>query len=168
MLAQSNRARERKMGFRDMLNRTVKLINLPFGFTLTIWSSGAMAAYRYGLPNPPQALLFVSGAVGGYLVCAALSAHEQDSRVEIHIHNLALANVFAIVAAAVGGIVPALIGQAEIGYTATGFVGTVCYIACVSAMAQLAYALRRRENAYHQSSASAALSPVQSQLGPGG
>ena len=32
-----------------------------YGYTLTIWSTGAMLSYFYGSPNPPKVFLFLGG-----------------------------------------------------------------------------------------------------------
>lgn len=44
----------------------------PYGYTLTIWTSGAVATHARGTPTALEALLFLAGAVAGFgLVGAA-------------------------------------------------------------------------------------------------
>lgn len=59
--------RRRPTTFRRVLGRTVVRINLPFGYTLTVWSAGAIASYRCGLPDPGEVYLFLLGAIAAYL-----------------------------------------------------------------------------------------------------
>ena len=39
---------------------------LPYGYTLTVWTSGAMLTRHRGLPSTGEAFLFVVGAVAGF------------------------------------------------------------------------------------------------------
>lgn len=43
------------------------------GYTLTIWSAGALCVRRFGLPDFPQVLLFVIGGTVGFGAVPALS-----------------------------------------------------------------------------------------------
>lgn len=41
---------------------------LPYGYTLTIWSSGMMLTHERGLPSVGEVFLFVVGAFAGFVV----------------------------------------------------------------------------------------------------
>ncbi|MEE9247223.1 MAG: hypothetical protein V3U79_00805 [Dehalococcoidia bacterium] len=56
------------MDFSDAIAAVVQNVALPYGYTLSIWSAGVMAIYAYGTPRQRDALLFVAGAVIGFLV----------------------------------------------------------------------------------------------------
>jgi len=127
------------MRFLAMLGRTVRQMDLPFGYTLTVWSSGFIAADRFGHPSLSDIFLFVAGALLAYLLCAALSFAELDEPVRVRLRAGAVMNIFAIVAAAVVSAVSRLLPTSSLGYPVAGFVGTFIYIICMSALLYLAH-----------------------------
>ena len=44
-----------------------------YGYTLTMWSTGAMLSYFYGSPNPPKVFLFLGGAVVAFALVGGLA-----------------------------------------------------------------------------------------------
>jgi hypothetical protein len=55
------------MGYRQQLRRVVAASAAPYGYTLTVWTSGAVATHAQGaVPTPVQALLLLSGAALGF------------------------------------------------------------------------------------------------------
>ena len=58
-------------GFRSNLRATTSASGVPYGYTITIWSSGTVSADVLGLPHLGQILLFMAGAVLGFLVVNA-------------------------------------------------------------------------------------------------
>jgi hypothetical protein len=45
---------------------------LPYGYTVTVWTSGAMLTRHEGAPSTGQVFLFMLGAVAGYALLAAI------------------------------------------------------------------------------------------------
>ncbi len=122
------------MAFLKTLRRTVSLIDLPFGYTLTVWGSGAVALDRFGLPSLVDAFVFLFGAVGAYLICAVVSFPQPYEATTLRVTDVALINVFSIIAAAVVSVVSHLFYNPGIGYFVAGFIGTLTYILCISAL----------------------------------
>jgi hypothetical protein len=54
--------------YRRALQGAVAASAAPYGYTLTIWTSGAVLAHRRGIPSAAGALLFMVGAVLGFAV----------------------------------------------------------------------------------------------------
>jgi hypothetical protein len=48
------------------LRATIATSAGPYGYTLTIWTSGAVISHARGIPGSVQALLFLIGAVAAY------------------------------------------------------------------------------------------------------
>lgn len=92
------------MAFPLMLGRTISLIDLPFGYTLTTRASGAVALDRCGVATLIQAFVFLFGAVGAYLVCAVISFRQPEETTTLRVTDIALINVFSIIAAIVSGV----------------------------------------------------------------
>ena len=44
-----------------------------YGYTLTVWSTGAVLSNAYGPPNPPQVFTFFGGAVVAFVVVGVLA-----------------------------------------------------------------------------------------------
>ncbi len=60
-------------GYRAHLQSAVAASAAPYGYTLTIWTSGAVTTHEQGLPTAWQALLFLFGAVIGFGITAAIA-----------------------------------------------------------------------------------------------
>jgi hypothetical protein len=138
------------MNLHHALTRTVRLINLPFGYTLTIWASGAIVAARFGLPSPAEALLFALGASCGYVLCAAASVGARVETVEVHVHDVCLANFFALAGSSAAWLTVSLIDRPELAFPLAGCVGTATYILCVSGLALTGDTVRRRSRSSRQ------------------
>jgi hypothetical protein len=52
--------------FRSNLRLSVAASAAPYGYTITIWSSGAVSMSELGVPDLPRALLFMAGAVAAF------------------------------------------------------------------------------------------------------
>lgn len=59
--------------YRHGLRKAVGTSAGPYGYTLTIWTSGAVATHARGVPTAWQALLFLLGAVIGFGLTAAIA-----------------------------------------------------------------------------------------------
>jgi hypothetical protein len=57
--------------YRPGLRATVAASAAPYGYTLTIWTSGAVLSHARGIPSAAAALLFLAGAVCAYAAVAA-------------------------------------------------------------------------------------------------
>lgn len=60
-------------GYRPALRTAVAVSAAPYGYTLTIWTSGAVLSHTRGIPGAGDALLFLVGAVGAYAVIGGLA-----------------------------------------------------------------------------------------------
>jgi hypothetical protein len=60
-------------GYRAHLKTTVATSAAPYGYTLTIWTSGAVTTHVHGVPSAWEALLLLIGAVLGFAVAAAVA-----------------------------------------------------------------------------------------------
>lgn len=60
-------------GYRAHLQSAVAASAAPYGYTLTIWTSGAVVTHTHGIPTAWQALLFLLGAVMGFGITAAVA-----------------------------------------------------------------------------------------------
>ena len=49
--------------YRSAVRTTVAASAAPYGYTLTIWTSGAVLSHARGIPSTGAALLFLVGAV---------------------------------------------------------------------------------------------------------
>src|ERR671930_1090734 len=54
--------------FRSNLRSCVAASAAPYGYTITVWSSGAVAMDRLGRPHVAQVLVFMACAVAAFLV----------------------------------------------------------------------------------------------------
>ncbi len=59
--------------YRSALRATVAASAAPYGYTLTIWTSGAVLSHARGIPSTTSALFFLVGAVTAYAVVGGLA-----------------------------------------------------------------------------------------------
>ena len=52
--------------YRRALQSTVAAAAAPYGYTLTVWTSGAVVAHERGIPGAVGAILFAAGAIIGF------------------------------------------------------------------------------------------------------
>lgn len=57
-----------RAGYRSSLRSTARASAIPYGYTITIWSSGTVSTDVLGGPHLSQVLLFLAGAVAAFLV----------------------------------------------------------------------------------------------------
>jgi uncharacterized membrane protein YraQ (UPF0718 family) len=55
-----------RANYRSALRAAVAASAAPYGYTLTIWTTGAVLSHARGIPRTGEALLFLVGAVAGY------------------------------------------------------------------------------------------------------
>jgi hypothetical protein len=128
--------------YRAHLQTTVAASAAPYGYTLTIWTSGAVATHDRGVPTAWEALLLLAGAVIGFGIVAAIAhggptvsfAVERQPGVRLwgafHLISVGLAiAASALVTAVVDG--PA-------AWLLVGLVATVTYLAVVAGQFTLA------------------------------
>jgi hypothetical protein len=117
----------------------------PYGYTISVWSSGAVLIHSRGLPNVGEVFMFAAGALAGFTFLGLL-AHRRlavmDAAISERERVLAGVLHWFAVGAAVGAV--ALIAQIPswIAWPLGMFTGTVLYL--IGASVQLALVTGRR------------------------
>ncbi len=57
-----------RANYREHLQAAVASSAAPYGYTLAIWTSGAVTSHARGIPTAAEAFLFMAGAVLGFVV----------------------------------------------------------------------------------------------------
>lgn len=81
---------------------------IPYGYTLTIWTSGAVLERSHGTPAVGDTLLFLIGAFAGFAVLALLSQRENEPPLSPGQRNLLHTGLVQILAVGVALGVTAL------------------------------------------------------------
>jgi hypothetical protein len=128
--------------YKAHLKSAVATSAAPYGYTLTIWTSGAVVTHARGIPTAWEALLFLAGAVLGFAVAAAIAyghpgrifASREPASVRLwggfHLVSVGL----AIGAAA---LVTALLHD-PVAWLVVGFSATLVYLLVIAAQFTLA------------------------------
>ncbi len=129
-------------GYRTHLKGAVAASAAPYGYTLTIWTSGAVATHGHGIPTAWEALLFLGGAVVGFAVTAAI-AHGSHSATFARDQYLPVRvwGGFHLVSvgAAIGlSAVASKFVQSPEVWLVVGFVATAVYLTAVAAQFTIA------------------------------
>jgi hypothetical protein len=76
--------------YRAAARQAVSLSMGPYGYSLTIWTSGAVLTHARGFPGNVEALLFMIGAVAGFALVGVASLGGLSARVRIEARPEAL------------------------------------------------------------------------------
>jgi hypothetical protein len=128
--------------YRTNLQTAVSNSAAPYGYTLTVWTSGAIMTHAQGIPTGLEAVLFLGGAVAGFAAVGA-GAHgsvsgilqaPRSSRVRLwggfHLPSVGLAIAGA---ALVAELVPG-----SPAWLLVGFVITAVYLSVIAAQFTIA------------------------------
>lgn len=113
----------------------------PYGYTLTIWTSGAVLTHARGIPTTVDALLFMLGAVVGFALVGAASFGRLTARVRVEAREPALwagFHVFSIgVAIGIATLIAHLL-ENRAAWPLGGFAATTIYLVVLAAQLALA------------------------------
>jgi len=122
--------------YRHGLRKAVGTSAGPYGYTLTVWTTGAVLIHARGVPTTVEALLFMSGAVAAFAVVGALAFRSNPSvKARATSHPVLWGSFhFVPVAASIGAA--SLVAHFVDGAAAwplAGFTATAIYLTCVAA-----------------------------------
>ena len=122
------------MSLADSISAVVQSVVIPYGYTLSIWSAGMMAVLTYGATKRMEPMLFVVGAVTGFMVfnIPTYRSLSDQELLEVHVPSVALLNVVPLLAVVTSVILVRRIRNRWVGYFLSGFTATVVYIASLS------------------------------------
>jgi hypothetical protein len=108
------------------LATVVRRTAVPYGYTITIWTAGAVLEHDHGRPGVGQAYLFVLGAVAGFATVALLAWGSAADRLEPASGDLlrtgavnVIALAVALGAAALAAMIPGTAAWATGSFSAT-------------------------------------------------
>lgn len=136
--------------FRRRLRAGIAASAAPYGYTITIWSSGAVSMDLLGQPGAPEALLYVLGAVTAFLVVevAAYGEFRIHLAPEVHPRMAAWGSAhFLASGGAVLGVwgADSLLEGQRAGWPVAGFVATSLYLILNAVQTTLASRARPRD-----------------------
>jgi hypothetical protein len=67
--------------YRQAARQAISLSIGPYGYTLTVWTSGGVLTHARGIPSTGDALLFMLGAVAGFALVGVASFGSPTARV---------------------------------------------------------------------------------------
>lgn len=134
--------------YRSALGATVAASAGPYGYTLTIWTSGAVLSHAYGIPSTTAALLFLLGAVAAYALVGGLAFGGLSERLMLEPTRAAVWGGlhFLSVGLAIGAV--SLVARWDATFAAWplgGFLATALYLLASASELTIAQAARRKE-----------------------
>lgn len=126
-----------RRSYRAHLKSAVATSAAPYGYTLTVWTSGAVTTHARGVPTAWEALLLLAGAVLGFGVTAALAyGHPSEVLVSRQHGSVRLWGGFHLVSVglAIGStaLMTAII-KSPVVWFAVGFAATLVYLVVIAA-----------------------------------
>lgn len=120
----------------------VERAGVPYGYTLSIWSAGALCVRRFGVPGLAEVFLFAIGGTAGYgaLALWARRRHRDGQREGAACHAAPgplWENVVVMPALALTAAVAWLLPGAGLNFLVVPFVATVAYLAGLAVLISL-------------------------------
>jgi len=128
--------------YRAAVARVTSILAIPYGFTVTLWSAGALAFARLGPPQVSEVFLFVLGACAGFIGLAVVGAVHLAPDAPMRVPAIIVFNAFPIVTAAAVAFLPLTALGRPVGYLAASLLATVAYVLCVAALVRIGWAVR--------------------------
>ena len=156
-LAASGKARIRagqagcalRAAYRPALRAAVAASAAPYGYTLTIWTSGAVLSHARGIPSAADALLFMAGAVVAYALVGGLALGGVPERLAPEPAHAVIwggLHLFSVGLAIGAATLVAHLVTSPAAWPLGGFLATALYL--IASAGQLAFAhTARRGNA---------------------
>lgn len=135
------------LSYRTHLKTAVATSAAPYGYTLTIWTSGAVTTHALGIPTAWEAVLLLAGAVLGFGVTAALAYGRPGEILAPREHgSVRLWGGFHLVSvglAIAGAALVTTLVKDPVAWLIVGFAATLVYLIVIAAQFTLADARRR-------------------------
>ena len=131
--------------YRSALRATIAASAAPYGYTLTVWTSGAVLSHARGIPSAAEALLFLGGAVAAYACVAAVALHGSQERLVPEPATAAVwggLHLFAVGLAIGATTVTAHLVHNVAAWPLVGFLATALYLTVSSGQLAIAHAVR--------------------------
>jgi len=109
------------------LAEVVSSAGVPYGYTLAIWSTGALSIGRFGIPNAREVFLFLAGGSLAYVLLAMFVSRGRVVRATRAPAAL-LENVFAVPAVGVAYALGLFVGSASASFFLLPMAATVVYM----------------------------------------
>ncbi len=122
--------------YRHGLRKAVGTSAGPYGYTLTVWTTGAVLIHARGVPDTLEAMLFMFGAVIAFAATGALAFRTNPPvRGRAVSHPVLWGSFhFVPVAASIGAAsLVAHFVQGSAAWPLAGFTATALYLTCVAA-----------------------------------
>lgn len=132
--------------YRAHLRSAVAASAAPYGYTLTIWTSGAVTTHELGVPTAFEALLFLLGAVSGFGLTSALAyggpARTFGSRTHGEVRLWGAFHLFSVgLAIGAAALIVAVLHN-PVAWLLVGLVATAVYLMAIAGQFTLAAAPR--------------------------
>jgi hypothetical protein len=118
--------------------RVTSILAIPYGYTVTLWSAGALAFVRLGPPGVGEILGFVLGACLAFLGLGSVGAVHLEAEVPMRVPAIVVFNVVPILVALLVALVPlAWLGR-PYGFFAASLLATLAYVLSLALVVRLA------------------------------
>ena len=135
-------------GFVSALATVLRGAAVPYGYTLTVWTSGMMLTRERGVPTVGEVFLFMAGAVVAFVLLGSVVTLMRGVAFEPIPGNLRRVGMvqFLAVGIALGAATLVALIHSGIAWPLGAFVATATYLGVSTVELTLAKSGRRRED----------------------
>ncbi len=120
------------MPYRKALARVTTSIDMPFGYTLTLWGSAELTFRFLGKPGVGEVVALVAGALGGYFLIGILFFSEMQDVRPLRTRRAVVFNAVPIGAIGLVALLDHVGPGGRPGYFIAGLMATAAYIALLA------------------------------------
>ncbi len=117
--------------YKSAVRATVVASAAPYGYTLTVWTSGAVLTHAHGVPSASEALLFLLGAVAAYATVGLLAFAGSHETTIVHPPRAVVwgaLHLFSVGLAIGAAYLVARLATSVVAWPVGGFVATAIYL----------------------------------------
>jgi hypothetical protein len=129
--------RKNELSMGNAIGRVTSILSIPYGYTVSLWSAGALTVTRLGSPSALDVLLFAAGAVTAFVALAGVGRPHMDAEVPMRVPSVVVLNLFPILTALAVMVVPSGRMPRSLGYMANSFLTTATYILAVAGLVRI-------------------------------
>jgi len=131
----------------DAIGRVTSILCIPYGYTVTLWCSGALAVARLGRPGPVEVVLFAMGAVAAFVGLGLVGWRHLGAEVPMRAPSLVVINVLPVVVVSAMAILPSGRLSPWLGFLSSGALSTGGYVLGLAAVIRISRASVKRTGA---------------------
>ena len=116
----------------EAVGRIASILAIPYGYTVSLWSAGALLLTRLGRPSTLEIVLFATGAACAFMGLGGVGRSHLAAEVPMRVPARIVANAFPVLVVLGLAMLPDTLINRGITFFAYSFFATTAYVLCLA------------------------------------